>query len=156
VQSLHRPAVRLAESLVGFGWEGLSGTTGTIKRISVAPEGHETARHARWGKTVTLRGARPSRSAASKAARTKGSRIRDERFVVWCVSARAMDCILLAWVRAGVEVDASPRLACIIAFALRHAYSAGFVYDLRGFLRGASKTVSANPNYLYIGLAVRP
>ena len=28
----------------------------------------------------------------------------------------------MAWVRAGVEVDASPRLACIIAFDLRYAY----------------------------------
>jgi hypothetical protein len=38
--------------------------------------------------TRTARGARPSRSAASKAARTKGSRIKDERFVVRCALAR--------------------------------------------------------------------
>ena len=55
-----------------FGWEGLSGTTGTIKRISAAPEWHETGRHAQRDKTVTLRGARPSRSAALEGGANEG------------------------------------------------------------------------------------
>jgi hypothetical protein len=82
--------------------KGCQGPAGQKKRVSEAPDrlgessqfgfalanGSGTTIERWWCVDQDGKGARPSRSAASKAARTKGSRIKDERFVVRCALAR--------------------------------------------------------------------